>query len=76
MDAEYLVQMVNDIGNFFAPANPPAQAAKEIAAHIRRSWDPRMRQQIVAVWRAGAVDLSDVGRAAVELLAADPPRGG
>ena len=76
MDAEYLVQMVNDIGNFFSPANPPAEAAKEIAAHIRRSWDPRMRKQIVEVWQGGAADFSDAGRAAIAILAADPPRAG
>ena len=76
MEAEYLVQMVNDIGNFFSPAHPPVQAATEIAAHIRRSWDPRMRRQIVEVWRGGAGEFSDVGRAAIALLAADPPRAG
>jgi len=76
MEAEYLVQMVNDIGAFFSPANEPAQAAKEIAAHIRRSWDPRMRKQIVEVWREGAADFSEAGRAAIAILAADTPRAG
>lgn len=76
MDAEYLVQMVNDIGAFFAPAHPPAQAAKEIAAHIRRSWDPRMRRQIVEIWRGGAPEMSESGRAAIALLAADATRTG
>ena len=76
MDAEHLVQMVNDISNFFAPAHAPAQAAAEIAAHIRRAWDPRMRRQIVEVWRSGEGDFSDTGRAGIALLAADPPRPG
>ena len=69
MEAEHLVEMVNDISNFFAPANPPAQAAAEVAGHLRRTWDPRMRRAIVA--QQGHADLSDVGRAAVALLAAD-----
>jgi formate dehydrogenase subunit delta len=69
MDAEHLVEMVNDISNFFAPANPPAQAATEVAGHLRRTWDPRMRRAIVAL--QSHEDLSDVGRAAVALLAAD-----
>lgn len=70
MDAEYLVQMANDISNFFAPANPPAQAAAEVATHIRRQWEPRMRRQIIEIWRSGGGEFSDVARAAIALLAA------
>ena len=73
MDAEYLVQMVNDISNFFAPANEPAQAAAEVAAHLKRLWEPRMRRQIVEIWRSGDGAFSDVARAAVALLAAGAP---
>ena len=70
MDAEYLVQMVNDISNFFAPAHEQAQAAAEVAAHIKRQWDPRMRRQIVEIFHAGNGAFSEVARAAVALLAA------
>ena len=73
MDAEHLVEMVNDISNFFAPAHPPAQAAAEVAAHVRRTWDPRMRRAIVETWRAGEGEFGDVGRAAIALLAAADP---
>ena len=69
MDAEHLVEMINDISNFFAPANPPAQAAAEVAGHLRRTWDPRMRRALVNL--QGHKDLSDVGRAAVVLLVAE-----
>jgi len=69
MHAETLVRMVNDISAFFAPANPAPEAAAEVAGHIKRSWDPRMRRQIVEIWQAGQGEFSPVGRAAVALLA-------
>jgi formate dehydrogenase subunit delta len=71
MNNEHLVEMANDIANFFAPAQEPAAAAAEVATHLRRLWEPRMRRQIVAWWRQGGAGLSDVARAAVALLAAD-----
>jgi NADH-dependent formate dehydrogenase delta subunit FdsD len=76
MDAEYLVQMVNDIADFFYPAQEPAAAAAAVAAHVRRAWDPRMRKQVIEVWRRGEGAFSDVGRASIAILAADPPRTG
>jgi formate dehydrogenase subunit delta len=74
MHADTLVRMVNDISAFFAPANREAEAATEVAGHLRRNWDPRMRRQIVEIWRAGHPDFSAVGRAAVAILAADPAK--
>ena len=74
MDAEHLAQMVDDISNFFVASSAPGMAAQDIAGHIRRAWDPRMRKQIVEVWRAGSVEFSDLGRQAIAILAADPPR--
>jgi formate dehydrogenase subunit delta len=74
MHAETLVRMVNDISAFFAPANPEPEAAAEVAGHIKRSWDPRMRRQIVEIWQAGHADFSAVGRAAVAILAAEAAR--
>jgi formate dehydrogenase subunit delta len=67
---EYLIEMANDISAFFAPGRASAQAAAEVATHIQRYWDPRMRREIVAAWRAGAPALSAVAGAAVALLAA------
>jgi formate dehydrogenase subunit delta len=69
MDAEYLVEMANDICAFFASANPPAKAASEGAGHMRRQWEPRMRKQIVEIWRNDPHALTDVARAAVAILA-------
>jgi formate dehydrogenase subunit delta len=75
MNEEYLVEMANDISSFFAAARDPAAAAAEVAAHIRRLWEPRMRRQIVDYWRKGEGQFSDVARAAVAVLAAEqkPP---
>ena len=70
MHADTLVRMVNDISQFFAPASAEAEAAAEVAGHITRSWEPRMRRQIVEIWQVGHADFSPVGRAAVAILAA------
>jgi formate dehydrogenase subunit delta len=71
MNVERLVAMVNDIAAFFAgEAGPGAPAA--IANHLRRFWEPRMRSQIIAVYRSDPSslrDLSDAGRAAIAELA-------
>ena len=73
MNVERLVAMVNDIAAFFAgDAGPGAPAA--VANHLRRFWDPRMRNQIIAAYRtdpASLRNLSETGRAAIAVLAAD-----
>jgi formate dehydrogenase subunit delta len=66
---ERLVAMANDIGAFFDAEPDKAEAAKGIANHLKRFWDPRMRRQIVAHYRDGGVGLRDVTRSAVGLLA-------
>jgi formate dehydrogenase subunit delta len=76
MNLERLVAMVNDISAFFAAeAGPDAPVA--VANHLRRFWEPRMRAEIVAALRedaAALVNLSEVGRGAVEELAKEPRR--
>ncbi|MEK8033903.1 formate dehydrogenase subunit delta [Ideonella sp. DXS29W] len=48
MDIDNLVKMANRIGQFFA-AMPDAEAAsKEIAQHLRKFWEPRMRRELLA----------------------------
>jgi formate dehydrogenase subunit delta len=69
MRVERLVSMANDIGAFFNAEPDKAEAAKNIASHLRRFWDPRMRRQIVAHYREGGAGLDDVVRSAVRLLA-------
>jgi formate dehydrogenase subunit delta len=61
--------MANDIGAFWAAEPDKREAAKNVASHLTRFWDPRMRRQIVAHYREGGAGLDDVTRAAVAMLA-------
>ncbi len=69
MHSEYLVRMANDIGHFFASDPNKEEAARNVLAHFKRFWDPRMRAQIVAHYRAGGAGLMDVVSKAVAQLA-------
>lgn len=48
MNIEHLVTMANQIGSFFRSYPDLEQAKKDIASHLKRFWEPRMRKQIVA----------------------------
>ncbi len=76
MNIERLVSMANEISVFFASESPPGQAAHDVAEHLHRFWEPRMRRQIIAHLEehAGA-GLSDLARQAVQALAAERPGG-
>ena len=64
--------MANDIGHFFEAEPDKAEAAKSVANHIKRYWDPRMRREIVSHYReAGGAGLDPLPRSAVALLAAN-----
>jgi formate dehydrogenase subunit delta len=69
MNIERLVDMVNDIANFFASEPDHAAGVTGVANHIRRYWEPRMRKQILAHLDAGGHGLSDLGREGVQKLA-------
>jgi formate dehydrogenase subunit delta len=71
MNIDLLIKMANEISAYFASEPDPEQAAKDVAAHLRRYWEPRMRRQIITYHeeRQGA-GLSDLARHGVELLAA------
>lgn len=71
MRSERLVSMANDIGAFFNAEPDKAVAAKSVAIHIKRFWDPRMRREIVAHYREGGAGLDPVARSAIGLLAAN-----
>ena len=75
MNIELLVKMANEISAFFASESPPAQAAEDVAQHLRRFWEPRMRRQIIAHVRVtGGAGLSELARRGVEALAAAEPQ--
>jgi formate dehydrogenase subunit delta len=70
VDIHHLVKMANQIGDFFAPYLDPDEVIKSIAVHLKNSWDPRMRRQIIEyVIADGGTDLSEPVRAAVLSLA-------
>ncbi len=48
MKTEKLVRMANDIATFFESDPDLAAGRAQIAAHLTRFWDPRMRRELVA----------------------------
>jgi formate dehydrogenase subunit delta len=68
MNIERLVQMANDIANYFAVEPEHAEAVSGVANHIRRFWDPSMRRQLLDHARDGGEGLSDLALAAVRQL--------
>ncbi len=71
MTIDTLLRMANDIGDFFGAEVERAEAAQNVATHMKKFWDPRMRAQIIAHYRQGGVGLSDHVRDGVGLLADD-----
>jgi len=69
MNIERLVDMVNDIANFFHSEPDHTLAVAGVAGHLRRYWEPRMRKQIIAHVEAGGHGLSELGRDGVQQLA-------
>jgi formate dehydrogenase subunit delta len=49
--------MANQIGDFFAPY-PPERRAEGIRNHLRTYWDPRMRDELLALIAAGGAGLA------------------
>lgn len=69
MHSEPLVQMLNDIGAFFAHENTPEEQAQGVLSHVKRYWDPRMRTRIIEHYYDGGAGLSGHVLAAIALLA-------
>lgn len=44
---DHLVVMANQIGDFFAPMKDHTKSLDEIAGHLKRAWDPRMRKALM-----------------------------
>lgn len=64
-----LVHMANQIAIFFA-SEPDDAAIVAIETHLRKFWDPRMREKIIVLSESGPNGLSDRAYAAVRRLAA------
>ena len=53
MNADKLVHMANQIGQFFAAMPDAAEAREGIANHLQRYWAPAMRHALLAALDAG-----------------------
>ena len=70
MNIDHMIKMANEISSFWQGEVGEAAASAEVATHLRRYWEPRMRAQMITYFeeRHGA-GLSDVALKAIELLA-------
>ena len=48
MNADNLIRMANQIGEFFETMPEREEALDDIASHIRKFWEPRMRRALLA----------------------------
>lgn len=73
MNIDLLIKMANEITAFWEGEVGPDKAANEVATHLKRYWEPRMRAQMIGYFqqRQGA-GLNDIAKAAVALLASAP----
>ena len=69
MQIEHLVTMANDIANFFGSDPDKAAAAEQVAGHMKKFWEPRMRAEIRRHVSAGGEGLSSIAIQAVKKLA-------
>jgi formate dehydrogenase subunit delta len=72
MNIDHLIKMANEIGFFFEAESPPEQAPRDVANHLKRFWEPRMRRDMIAHYARGGAGLTDLAREAVAILAGDP----
>jgi len=69
MNLDHLIKMANEISAFWDGEAGSESASKEVAMHLRRYWEPRMRAQIITYLeeRQGA-GLTDTAKKAVATL--------
>jgi formate dehydrogenase subunit delta len=66
MHIDNLVHMANRIGEFFQAMPDREEARREIAQHLRKFWEPRMRRALLEhLDDAGGAGLLDIVRDAV-----------
>jgi len=69
MNPANLIKMANQIGAFFEAMPNREQAVKDIAVHIQKNWDPRMRTALHNhISNCGDVELSPMVREALLLV--------
>ena len=68
MNIDHLVHMANRIGEFFQAMPDRSEAMEGIATHLKRFWEPRMRQALAAhVDQHGGQGLMPLVREALSL---------
>jgi formate dehydrogenase subunit delta len=48
MNADNLIVMANQIGDFFETMPNRRDAVTDVAGHLKRYWEPRMRRSLLA----------------------------
>ncbi|AIY40220.1 NAD-dependent formate dehydrogenase delta subunit [Collimonas arenae] len=70
MNLEHLVKMANQIGSFFDTMPDRPQAMTDLVTHLKRSWEPRMRRELLAyVDEQGGAELMPIVLEAIHLHA-------
>lgn len=72
--SEHLVQMANDIGNYFRAQPKREDAITGIANHIKSFWTPRMRTKLFAELEHGDAGLDELPLEAVRRLREAEPK--
>jgi formate dehydrogenase subunit delta len=80
-ESRHLVQMVNDIGNFFRAQPNREDAIAGIVNHLKNYWTRRMREKLLEQVSHGDSGLDELPREAVRRLVNNaepnpPPPGG
>ncbi|MEA3150321.1 MAG: formate dehydrogenase subunit delta, partial [Gammaproteobacteria bacterium] len=71
---EQLIQMANDIGNFFRAEPQREEAIAGIMNHLSKYWTRRMREKLIAQVQHGNQELDDLpGEALKRLMAGTAP---
>jgi formate dehydrogenase subunit delta len=69
MNGEKLIRMANQIGAFFEAMPDHAEAVDGVANHLRRFWEPRMREALLAyIATHGDSGLKPTVREAIHVL--------
>jgi formate dehydrogenase subunit delta len=66
MQHDNLVHMANRIGEFFAAMPEHDEAVDDIASHLQKFWEPRMRRGLLAHLDEGGEGLLPLVREAIE----------
>lgn len=62
---DHLIEMANQIGDFFETMSDREQSLKDIAAHLKRTWAPPMRRSLMEHVEKNGAGLNDIVRQAM-----------